>query len=198
MHIEEADAILKRCTYRPGWKLELSGAAEGYRPDDYTVHLDSTYSLVVTANVEDTYNPGRLTPIGSIFPLRGLEFLETPEEFMRLVQRALWRHEEHESQEWLKIDGKIYDDPHTTNPPEVPPQPPAPPYREGMMMPQYNGRAYQPNLSSYYKDTTRPISGTSDHDRFIADKGSPCWCAETVAGPTHYLKREGADEQAMG
>jgi hypothetical protein len=97
---------LARFTYKPGWVLAFEPPPEdGGRP-----------SLVVDFVVQDSYHPGREIPIHSRrqVPEHFTELPEwqRPEVFARWLGESLRRVEEHESREWLRRDGQVFDDPH--------------------------------------------------------------------------------------
>lgn len=99
-------AQLERHTYRPDWRIEIHGSGI---PD--SVYGD--HRLVVKAMVQDTYQPDRRILIKSqnIVPLHLAE-MRDEQEFTRWLQQALFDIEMHESREWLRRDGKLFDNPH--------------------------------------------------------------------------------------
>lgn len=98
-----AEDQLKRLTYKPGWTMEM-----------YAPH--GTFGepgVLIEFFTEDTYNPGKQIRINSRERIP-TEVVTKKNEglFIRYVQDALLRVERHESQEWLKRDGIIFDNPH--------------------------------------------------------------------------------------
>lgn len=95
---------LARYTYRPGWTLEIQPEPSFY----------SLGALLIRYQTEDARNPGTL---GTFESLRSIpEMLaEYPDFFGRWLQQQLLDIEHHESREWLRRDGQLYDDPHATD-----------------------------------------------------------------------------------
>lgn len=97
-------AELDRFTYRPGWKLRLHCERSG-------IVLTITYK---TPDARHTNSHKVEIVSRHIVPD---EFLHGPSEYLSgafasWLQSALFDTELHESREWLRRDGKIYDDPH--------------------------------------------------------------------------------------
>lgn len=103
---------LDRFTYKPGWTFRIDTTpTEGRGGWGRTPFL-----LTVTVRVEDTYHPGQMIDIGGsvLLPYR-LGEVRGPiaeREFARFLIGRITDIELHESREWLKRDGEIYDDPH--------------------------------------------------------------------------------------
>lgn len=93
-------------TYKPGWNFRITGAA----PE--RSHLYGPY-LELTAEVEDTYNPGKRVVVGASHSLAtmGVHHRD-PNMFGRMLGQYVQSAEIHESREWLKRGGVIFDDPH--------------------------------------------------------------------------------------
>ncbi len=99
-------AELARWSYKPGWSMTIESDRAGLA------------TLVVRANVYDRDRPSQLVTIESRGPV--------PDHLDRLVadtdadadvfgvwlQARLFDVERHESREWLRRDGVIFDDPH--------------------------------------------------------------------------------------
>ncbi len=103
---------LERYTYRPDWKLEIVAPGAGGPVLGY-------YSVRVTGRVLDAYDPTKTVQVTSLqaIPWAFCEFTDQlrfdwRDEFGQWLQRALFDVERHESQEWLRRDGELYDDPH--------------------------------------------------------------------------------------
>lgn len=105
--LERVRAELARFTYRPGWELSvepiesLFAASVGY--------------LIVRYETPDTYNPDILTlhqQVRLLLPPPELIIDNGSDMFARWLQDALFEIERHESREWLRRDGEIFDDPH--------------------------------------------------------------------------------------
>ena len=100
MTYDQAAAILKRVTYKPGYVLRL----ERHDVDDLTV-------LKVDFVAQDATNPRRTIPIRfqEAIPV---EYLRSEEHFVRLVREKLRMMELHELDEWLQLDGRAPFYPH--------------------------------------------------------------------------------------
>lgn len=102
---EWAGEQLDRFTYRPGWTLAMEGRTafagmwEG--------------RLEVSFRPADSRDPSRTTEVSANFQLP-YYVLDNRDEglFAEWLQRCLMEAERHESREWLRRDGVIYDDPH--------------------------------------------------------------------------------------
>jgi hypothetical protein len=89
------DAEIARYSYKPGWRIERF----------------NQYSLLLTARVENSYEPGMFIEVAHIRPFN--EYLtETPEGLRHAVKYLLKSYEEHEFDEWFRYDGQLIDDPH--------------------------------------------------------------------------------------
>lgn len=93
---------LARYTYRPGWRLTI--AADTLIGEPF---------LRVKYQAPDSRDPDRIGQFEARRPLgfyiqRRLD----PDAFARDIQRALFDIERHESREWLRRDGVLFDDPH--------------------------------------------------------------------------------------
>lgn len=98
-----AEEQLKRFTYKPGWTLTMV---------DPTGPFGDPFVRIVFYT-EDTYRPGRQIPVTSQQPLPAPWIIRRDEDkFARYLQDALFKVERHESQEWLRRDGVIFDNPH--------------------------------------------------------------------------------------
>ena len=121
MHATE---VPHRISYKPGYTLDMLPPRN--TGDMFTITSESRipgqWTFVVKFETEDSFKPGGtwngsvyfsdhpphcISPIGDITD-RALFFDWIRDCFIRL--------ERHESREWFKIDGKMYDDPHQGNP----------------------------------------------------------------------------------
>jgi hypothetical protein len=93
-------AQLDRVSYRPGWKIEYH---EGDWGDGW---------IVVRAKVPDTYDPGREVEILHTGRVPSYLLDDDEETFIHWLAHFLQGVERHESREWFRVDGAIYDDPH--------------------------------------------------------------------------------------
>jgi hypothetical protein len=96
---------LSRYTYKPRWTLELV--------DDQNF-MGWNGRLKITYVTPDARSPmGRPIEIRAEFPLPD-GVADTGDEvwFAMWLQGCLRQVEDHESREWLRRDGQIYDDPH--------------------------------------------------------------------------------------
>lgn len=103
MHFYEAEELLKRITYKPGWTFTL--AKHGYD----TVILRIT-GHVIDRNTASSYSPSYVTVVGGgmihLWPEQGTEY------FMLQVWDSIMRTERHEAMEFLRVDGELFCDPH--------------------------------------------------------------------------------------
>jgi len=90
---------LSRYSYRPGWTMALSPEAFGGA------------TLVVRYPATDSRDPSRQSWFECRRLLGPYPHLD-PEWFARDIQHVLFEAEKHESREWLRRDGEVFDDPH--------------------------------------------------------------------------------------
>jgi hypothetical protein len=112
--LERVQGILKRITYKPGWKIKASRLEDGLRPS--VVFVDwNRVTLVVTFKAPDiddyTKTPILLSGIRSMSDF-DLEHLSDEQILDYFVRRAIWEAEDHEFKEWFKYDGICVFDPH--------------------------------------------------------------------------------------
>lgn len=91
---------LRRYTYRPSWELSIMPGDGRFVPDGLRVR----YSAI------DARDPTRTIPIVATFTIH--LGVADPDWFARWLADTLMDVERHESREWLRRDGLIYDDPH--------------------------------------------------------------------------------------
>lgn len=97
--ILQVQDILDRLSYKPNTVLELRTSPEGLR-------------LALRAFLPKVDSPDQKTSICSQIVLQGLRRRWLEHEVLSLVQELVRRHEEHEIQEWLRLDGVPLVDPH--------------------------------------------------------------------------------------
>ena len=112
--LKRVQDILKRITYKPGWKIKASRLEDGLRPS--VVFVDwNRVTLVVTFKAPDiddyTKTPILLSVIRSMSDF-DLEHLSDEQILDYFVRRAIWEAEDHEFKEWFKYDGICVFDPH--------------------------------------------------------------------------------------
>ncbi len=98
--LREAEAILRRVTYKAGWSLRIDSGIGRFRPEEpgmawlhiENVEKDSTREVPGTIKIQGM----------TMIPL---DHIVTQDEFMRHVRRAIRDREMHESDEWLQVDG---------------------------------------------------------------------------------------------
>lgn len=97
---------LKRFTYKPGWTFEI-------RLPDYGFSRFGEFMLYITMRVEDTYHPGRMVEVFAAKPIYAMDHMDHNETaFAHMLAGHILEVEHHESREWLRRDGDIYDNPH--------------------------------------------------------------------------------------
>jgi hypothetical protein len=106
--------ILKRITYKPGWKIEASRIEKGVRPSVSFIGWERV-TILVTSEIEDASNPKinhitlcRYTSLQDY----DIERLSDEEVIRYFIHRAIWEMEQHEYHEWFKFDGICVFDPH--------------------------------------------------------------------------------------
>jgi hypothetical protein len=100
LNFEQVKSILSRVTYRPGWTFVLHGALP--TPTDPWLMIDGP---VVDAN--DHTN---VTRVGVRVAVP-MDF-RSESDVMEWLTYCVQRIEMHESREFLRIDGRPWDDPH--------------------------------------------------------------------------------------
>lgn len=95
---------ITRYSYKPGWEMTFN---PGYYPGDGKVML--------IFETEDTYHPGHLCKVGKAVPMRMIPDMTDDDEFGRWLANELVTMEIHEQREWLRRDGKLFDNPHAPN-----------------------------------------------------------------------------------
>jgi len=94
---------LARFSYRPGWRLSINPG----------MSLWASGTLIVRYTAPDSHHPERNIPITFQAALPPGEVFGGREElFAEWLQSTLLDLEQHESREWLRRDGEIYDNPH--------------------------------------------------------------------------------------
>lgn len=99
---------LARYTYRPGWTLTIAQTGPPYTLSTYGL---TTYALRAQFTAPDTYQPERTIQLSAIRQVDPM-LMRDSETFARWLQHVLMDMECHESREWLRRDGVIYDNPH--------------------------------------------------------------------------------------
>lgn len=95
---------LARFTYRPGWVLSIEG------PD---IGPGWGFFLRISYPAADAYHPERMITARSVRPVPGLLGPKFGSEgFGRWLAHELMEVERHESREWLRREGLVFDDPH--------------------------------------------------------------------------------------
>lgn len=97
---------LARFTYKPGWKMRVE-PLHRLDPAKHGVGV-----LIITVRVEDTYRPGVMVDVESVRALYPGTHDQDADHFAMLVAAWLKDVEIHESREWLRRDGEVFDDPH--------------------------------------------------------------------------------------
>ena len=103
-HLFGLQRELTRWSYKPGWTMRI-------QPDPGPWE---TGILCVRYQTPDTYDPQRVITIGGQ-EMVSLSVVEGMVPFGLWLETALMRMEQHELREWLRRDGKIYNDPHGPN-----------------------------------------------------------------------------------
>lgn len=96
MNIAEAQEILDRITYKPGWKIQMTNFG--------VPRLEIEYATI------DALNPNRSTRVTFQKAIE-LHYLNQ-KGFLFFVRLSIEQAEEHETREWLKFNGRCLTDPH--------------------------------------------------------------------------------------
>lgn len=99
--LKKVMAFLGRVTYKPNWHF----TAETYEPG-------SVYIRIRWA-APDSFYPERIANLTSLYSYSSNSIIEGGDKAIAgMVQHAISLAEMHEINEWFKIDGKFYKDPH--------------------------------------------------------------------------------------
>lgn len=98
-------AQLARFTYKPGWTFFIVPTGRDLSA------MGAEWALRIVVEVQDAYNPRQRIVVASHYPIWNGEFL-TEEWFTQMVMKNIQGFEIHESREWFRVDGEIYDNPH--------------------------------------------------------------------------------------
>ena len=105
---------LARFTYKPGWTFKVDVTGDHY--------FGGGLRVLATMKVEDSYHPGQTIEVGGwsapmMLPGETGEGRKTDEDWFAFhLTKHIQALEQHESQEWLRRDGKVFDDPHKNDP----------------------------------------------------------------------------------
>lgn len=91
---------LEHVTYKPHMTFTI------LKLDQYQLTLE------MRMRVEDTYRPGEMTHVISGVSFYYETFKNKQQNFYKWVLSQLIMLETHETREWFKVDGKIFDNPH--------------------------------------------------------------------------------------
>jgi hypothetical protein len=96
MHLEQAQAIVARVTYKPGWKIKLiTSPSRG----DYAF-------LYVSATFPDVQHPDTPILVARDVAITGIEIeIWTEQMLLRRCYDVICSLEVHEASEWFKVDG---------------------------------------------------------------------------------------------
>jgi len=104
---------LKRFTYRPNWTWTARDLRYGSSPDVFSPLNMDDVEIRVWFEAEDTRRPGETVKVGDrrIVPEYIVDHRDG-DMFALWFAGLIRGMEDHESREWLRRDGNIYDDPH--------------------------------------------------------------------------------------
>lgn len=102
-HLGWVGDLLTHFSYKPGWTFEARPVAFALGHYDVCVRFE-----FVTPN---SYRPEELIRIASNERVPSY-VIGKPEKFAHWFQHALFSVERHESREWFRVDGEVFDDPH--------------------------------------------------------------------------------------
>ena len=100
---------LRRCDYKPNWSWKVMM----YRYDHP--------ALETCFNAPNSYDPLQMTTVkGFAVPPTSVLKARSPEMFVAWLAHTMLALETHESQEWLRHDNKVWNDPHKSATPVLP------------------------------------------------------------------------------
>lgn len=102
VYVAKIEGWLRQVSYKPGWRIKL-------RLDQFP--MTGFLQISILAMVPDSYHPDDKIEVGSVAVLP--PNLCDVDEFARWLGYILREREIHECREWLKVDGKVFDNPHT-------------------------------------------------------------------------------------
>lgn len=127
----QACRLLEHVTYKPGYSLHLRHARAGreasaqqsmwrFNPDYYLSMSDGPTVLQVIAHVRDAsgQHPGMIDVVSQTF-LEPVHFNDG-HHFMSWLRVVIGEFEQHERDEWLRVDGRLLVEPHNVDLREVP------------------------------------------------------------------------------
>ena len=111
--LERVKRLLKKVTYKPGWKLDCSWEKSKRQTYPRTSDWDRIF-IMVQVRVPDAIDPQRMTTVHSHYSMVAIDLErfndgQIVDYFIRL---AIQHMEEHEFCEWFKFDGICVKDPH--------------------------------------------------------------------------------------
>lgn len=103
--LAEVKAVVESITYKPGWKIEAT----------YDKWSDSVM-FEVRWMTDDSYHPERRIQVAMAerYPIN---IFRSPATVIDIVRGLIHRAEKHESDEWLRVDGVLFHDPHAKDMP---------------------------------------------------------------------------------
>jgi hypothetical protein len=101
------ERLLTGITYKPGFTMTVRPPISG----DFGIG-----SVVFSCNVSDSRDPLKIIPVGRVVPVAPSLIEKAsqagPEYFYKWLFGQILSFERHEAQEWFKINGQVFDDPH--------------------------------------------------------------------------------------
>lgn len=89
--------LVRRCTYRPGWRVSLTGTAFDRGQGSFGM------TLLITTDTVDTYHPKRPVRVQHLFPVPPAAF--DARSWQRWLFERFREVESHECAEFFQIDG---------------------------------------------------------------------------------------------
>lgn len=103
MNVEQRlNELLRRISYKPEFTVIVQ--------PPLNIYLNQP-SIRFTYNVMDSRGTGKVVPLTSIKTVDEY-YLDNEDWFFGFIQQTIREMELHESDEWFRVDGKLYDDPH--------------------------------------------------------------------------------------
>lgn len=105
------ERLLAPVTYKPGVTISARPPVPG------PAGMFGVGSIFIEARVPSSYNPMQLIPVGKSvdvpdYLIERAESIEGQERFYNWLFNHLMSFEKHEAQEWFKINGTPFNDPH--------------------------------------------------------------------------------------
>lgn len=103
------ERLLSVVTYKPGVSVRAKP------PEPGSAYMHGVGSIIIEATVPSSYDPLNLISVGrsiDVPPYLIEQATENRDRFYKWLFSQLMSYEKHEAQEWFKVGGVMFDDPH--------------------------------------------------------------------------------------